>query len=289
VFKNLVDDEPSEKIGLYQGELIASLELHEKWRHLRGNSNIKWRSGIKHDCSKVMELKKIGDKYQNGFGELVELEDDYVYPLLKSSDVANDAIIPRRFVIVTQKKVGQETFSIEQNAPQTWNYLMKYAGLLDNRGSSIYQNKPRFAMFGIGDYSFAKWKVAISGFYKKLFFAAVGEHENKPIMLDDTCYFIACESKTEAENLAFQLNSSAAKEFFESFVFWDAKRPITSQLLQKLDLAKLLRELNKQNSTQEVENLRDGKRETFDAENLRKQWRKEKRAARKSANASSAD
>ncbi|MBC7796577.1 MAG: AMP-binding protein, partial [Pyrinomonadaceae bacterium] len=38
----------------------------------------------------------------------------------------------------------------------------------------------------------------------------------------------------------------------------------------------------------EVENLRDGKRETFDAENLRKQWRKEKRAARKSANASSA-
>jgi hypothetical protein len=34
-----------------------------------------WRSGIKHDCSKVMQFVPEGSAYRNGFGEVVELED----------------------------------------------------------------------------------------------------------------------------------------------------------------------------------------------------------------------
>ena len=94
-------------------------------------------------------------------------------------------------------------------------------------------------MFGIGDYSFSPWKVAISGFYKKLEFKIVGSYENKPIVFDDTCYFIPCKTKMEAEKICSLLNSKAGQEFFEAFIFWDAKRPITAEILQKLNISKL--------------------------------------------------
>ena len=42
--------------------------------------------------------------------------------------------------------------------------------------------------------------------------------------------------------LAKLLNSEAAKGFFRSLVFWDAKRPITAQLLSSLDLGILAEE-----------------------------------------------
>lgn len=42
-------------------------------------------------------------------------------------------------------------------------------------------------MFGIGDYSFAPYKVALSGFYKKPLFCLL--YASKPVMTDDTAYF----------------------------------------------------------------------------------------------------
>ena len=120
-----------------------------------------------------------------------------------------------------------------------WAYLEKYGALLDRRGSVIYRKRPRFAMFGVGDYSFTNWKVAISGFYKKLRFRAIGPCLGRPVMLDDTAYFIPCADEKEAAHLADLLNSETAREFFAAFICWDAKRPITIDLLRKLDLGLL--------------------------------------------------
>ncbi len=233
------DSEITQTIAYRDNELVASLQLFERWQHLRGDNN-KWRSGIKHDCSKVMELIREGDKYRNGFGELVELETDFIYPMLKSSDIANgSATVPKRWMLVTQKSVRDDTSQIASKAPKTWGYLQKYAHLLDKRGSSIYKNRPEFSVFGVGDYSFSPWKIAISGFYKKLCFKTVGKYENKPIVLDDTSYFIPCKTQEEAKRIAKLLNSPIAKEFFEARIFWDAKRPITIDILRQLDLEKL--------------------------------------------------
>ena len=239
VFENLTSENPIQKFGFENGELIASLDLYEKWKYLNGGSKLKWRSGIKHDCSKVIELTKEGNKYKNNLGEIVELEDDFVYPMLKSSDIANGNLEPRRWMLVTQKNVKEDTSKIAGIAPKTWKYLISHAELLDKRGSSIYKKRARFAMFGIGDYSFSPWKVAISGFYKKLEFNTVGSYENNPIVLDDTCYFLPFETEDEAADVCQLLNSSVAQEFFKSFIFWDAKRPITVDVLQKLDISKL--------------------------------------------------
>jgi hypothetical protein len=100
----------------------------------------------------------------------------------------------------------------------------------------VYRKRPRFSVFGVGDYTFAPWKVAISGFYKSLAFKVVGPVRRRPTVLDDTCYFLPCRSRAEARILADALNSPPAREFFRARIFWDAKRPIKKQVLAQLDL-----------------------------------------------------
>lgn len=244
VYENLNDNSPAFTFGYRQGHLVANINSFEKWKHLEGKGRYRWRSGIKHDCAKVMELYRENSRYRNGFNELVELEEEYLFPMLKSSNIANSYIeSPSRWMLVPQRISGENTDKIHKSAPKTWQYLERYANLLDKRASSVYNKHPRFSVFGIGEYSFARWKVVISGFYKKLFFKVVGPYEEKPVVLDDTCYFITCRTQQEACFIAELLNSDIAKEFFSAFIFWDEKRPITLDKLKRLDLLKLACEL----------------------------------------------
>lgn len=240
VYDSLFANAPEQVMGYKNGELIASVEEFNSLAHLQSFTKGHWRSGIKHDCSKVMELRKENGTLLNGFDEQVDIEADYLYPLLKSSDLGKAEVPdPRRWVIVTQKRVGENTSLIKSQAPKTWNYLLNHSALLDGRKSSIYQGRSRFAVFGIGNYSFASWKVAISGFYKSLSFKVIPPYEEKPVLLDDTCYFLSYSSFSEAKYVSDLLNSELAQRFLSSRVFWDAKRPITVDLLNSLDILTL--------------------------------------------------
>ena len=233
------------RIGYCDGRLLADTSAFKLWRHLEGNGLHRWRSGIKHDCAKIMELVEHSGQYWNGLGEVVDIENEYLYPMLKSSDVASSSERPQsRYMIVPQRFIGADTVEIKQRAPNTWKYLERHSELLERRASSIYRNRPKFSIFGVGDYSFAMWKVAISGFYKKLRFKVLGPLSGKPVMLDDTCYFIPCQTEEEAVRIAEMLNSNIAREFFSAFIFWDAKRPVTIGTLQRLDLLSLATELS---------------------------------------------
>ena len=242
-FATLDSTEPDTMFALWKGRLVADVKSLEAHQRLCGASPLKWRSGIKHDCSRVMELKPTAERgaYRNGLGETVKLEPTFLFPMLKSSELAKGNA-PSRYMLVTQTAIGQDTSRIAREAPLTWRYLESHASALDGRSSSIYRNRPRFSVFGVGSYSFAPWKVAISGFYKQTKFRAVAPVNGRPVVLDDTCHFLPCESEEEASYLEALLNSKAARGFFRSFVFWDAKRPITASLLASLDIGLLARE-----------------------------------------------
>ncbi len=232
--------------GFSDGHLISNMTHYKQWKHLMAMKAkmYQWRSGIKHDAVKIMELTRFPTFYKNGLAETCQLEDDYLYPLLKSSDLAKGLVAePRRWVVVPQSYVGESTKHIKYKAPKTWDYLNNHKSFFDKRKSSIYKGKPEFSIFGVGAYSFALWKVAISGLYKNLKFVVVGPYEGKPIILDDTCYSIACKSKVEADFMAYIFNSAVAQEFLSSFIFWDSKRPITVNILEKLNIEALVREL----------------------------------------------
>ena len=235
----------SSRFGLRGGDLVADLESYNKWKHLAGPQRYRWRSGVKHDCAKVMELHPSGPGiYMNGLQEKVALERRFLFPMLKSSELANgDVSAPSRWMLVTQSAIGEDTARIQSAAPRTWRYLCAHAGRLDRRRSTIYRNRPRFSVFGVGSYTFAPWRVAVSGFYKRFVFRVVGSFEDKPIVLDDTCYFVPCGSKAEAVLVRDLLHSEPAQGLLSAFVFWDSKRPVTVGLLGRLDLLAVAREV----------------------------------------------
>jgi hypothetical protein len=232
-------------IGLAGKELVADIDEYGRLRDIDGIPYYTWRSGVKHDAAGVMEFKRENGHFTNGRNEECFLEPTYMFPLLKSSDIANGRMTPDRCVLVTQRKPSDDTTEVKKIAPKTWEYLTAHADALDKRRSIIYQKRPRFAIFGVGDYTFSPWKVAISGLYKNCRFDVVGEYEGKPVVLDDTCYFIPCASQKEARFVCELLNSDVCQRFLRSLVFFDAKRPITIDVLNRIDLKRVAEHVNR--------------------------------------------
>jgi hypothetical protein len=231
---------PQAIIGLRDGALIADVRLYDQWHGRLGHGLSGWRSGIKHDCSDVFELVQCDSAYENGLGECVDVEPDVLFPLLKSSDVARNRP-PRKWLVVPQRTMSASPEQLQRLAPKAWQYLLGNAERLAKRGSSIYRNRPRFSIFGVGEYSFSPWKVAVSGLYKKLEFITVAPFRGRPVVLDDTCYFFPCQSERECLALYELVRSKPAREFWSAFIFWDSKRPITAEVLNLLDFAALAR------------------------------------------------
>jgi hypothetical protein len=240
VFDSLSAKRAATTLGLAGQDLVFDIRTYRRLKHLEGLCPYQWRSGVKHDCASVMELRRgNGHGLENKLGERVRIEQDYLFPLLKCSDLANGRVQPERFVIVTQRRVGEDTSVIAKAAPRTWDYLDSHRKLFEARKSSIYSSGIPFALFGIGDYAFAPWKVAVSGLHRTPRFALIGPVDGKPVLFDDTCYFIPFEDEHEARVLAEILNSEECKEFLTSLTFTDSKRPITVELLQRLNIRAL--------------------------------------------------
>lgn len=242
VFSSLTHASATQTIGLREGKLVADLDRFERWNHLSATGLSGWRSGVKHDCSKVFELTRIDGAFVNGLNEQTNIEQDVVFPMLKSSDLASGRD-PGKWMFVPQRSMSDAPSRLQSTAPMAWQYLVNHAGVLEKRGSSIYRNRPPFSIFGVGGYTFAPWKVAISGLYKSLNFVAVPPVESKPVVFDDTCYLFPCNSEEECAALLELMTSDAAREFLSSFVFWDSKRPITAKLLNSLNLGALAQSL----------------------------------------------
>lgn len=241
-FDNPIDRKRT--FGWVKDNFISDVGNYIQRVNIDGKCQFEWRQGIKHDCSKVMVLstKQPDGTYLNSMGNRINIEDDYVYPLLKSSDLKNTVITStRKSVIVPQKKIKEETDRIRETSPKLWAYLEQHSILLDARKSSIYKNAPRFSIFGVGDYSFKPYKVAISGFYKKPVFALVHSKQDKPIMLDDTCYFLGFDDFKQALIVMLILNSNIVQEFIKSVAFLNSKRPYTKEILMRIDILKAVK------------------------------------------------
>lgn len=247
-----------QKFGWLGDKFVSNIDSYVHTKEIDGECPFVWRQGLKHDCSTVMELNKVNGHYVNGLNEEVKLEEDLVYGILKSSDLKNTMINQtRKFTIVTQKKVGQDTKYIKSEYPETYQYLTEHQTSFDARKSSIYINKPLFSIFGIGDYSFKPYKVAISGFYKTFHFTLILPQDNKPVMLDDTCYLIGFDKIEFAVYALILLNSDTTAHFLQSITFADAKRTFTKDVLMRIDLLELANKINIEGFKTELNRLNE--------------------------------
>lgn len=230
---------PVRRFGIVDSLLVSDVDKYVSVRQADGKSPYVWRSGLKHDASSVFELVASPQPTTKAGVEL-DLEPEYVFPFLKSTDIFRGRHrVHSKWVIVPQMEFGADTKHLRLTAPKLWNYLEANAEALDGRKSSIYRNRPRFSVFGHGEYTFAPYKVAVSGLHKEPVFRLVPPLNDQPVVLDDTCYLLPFEDLTEAAVVTAILNSPECIALIDSLVFWDSKRPITKKLLSRLDLNRL--------------------------------------------------
>lgn len=227
--------------GWVKENFVSDIEQYNKTSQIDGKSQFIWRSGIKHDCSKVMELTPKEDGLYNGLGEVVNIEDNSVYPFIKSSDIGNGfSGKVRKYLVLPHLNLTEPSTAMKQRLPIAYAYLERHGDLLDGRKSSIYKKKPRFAVFGLGDYSFKPYKVVISALYKSLRFSLLTPIDNKVVMLDDTCYMLGFDNLAYAKITYSILNSQLVQQFISTVSFADAKRVVSTELLMRIDLFKAL-------------------------------------------------
>ncbi len=230
------------KFGYKNGQFCNNLGVDAE--DFDGQCCFEWRQGVKHDCAKVMELTVKNGTLQNGQKEEVQIEDALVFPLVKSSMFKAPVIDHfSKYVIVTQKKAREETEHLAWELPKTWKYLNDNIESFENRKSVIYRGAPPFSMFGVGNYSYAKYKVGVSGFYKQPLFSLLYSGDGKPVMTDDTSYFICFEQYDMAYVAMLLLNSAKVQEFLTRIAFLDAKRPYTKKVLERIDFEKIVEAL----------------------------------------------
>lgn len=248
--------QPILSFGWTGEKFVSNIEAYAGSKHIDGSSPFVWRQGLKHDCSDVMELERANGHYVNALGEEAELEGDLVYGILKSSDLKGTvAKLPRKYTVVTQTKVGQDTSYIRSRYPKTHQYLVNHHDSFAARKSSIYKGKPSFSIFGIGDYSFKPFKVTISGLYKTFHFTLVLPENGKPVMLDDTCYMLSFDRLDYAVYTLVLLNSPETKRLLQSITFPDAKRTFTKDVLMRIDLYKLASQYSPNELKGKIEDL----------------------------------
>ena len=248
IFPDLESDVPERVMGFARGWLIADLPAYRRSAFADGACPLTWRQGLKHDAAAVMELRRDPGTgaLRNRADQPVDVEAEFVYPLLKGTDLTRPPEQrPGRAVLVTQERLGDDTTRLAHRAPRLWHYLQANAQRFARRRSSIYRGRPPFAIFGVGPYSFAPFKVAIPGLHKAPAFRAVGPVEGRPVMLDDTGYFLPCSTAYQAAALTALCNDPVALDLIQSASFSDAKRPITKALLQRVDLRAILERVDR--------------------------------------------
>lgn len=245
VYCDLESATPSSTIGVVGGQFVANVDAYERSKRFDGQSPMIWRQGIKHDATAAMELiEEAGPKTKTG--QPVDIEDAHLFPLLKCTDVYRDRTdSATKWMIVTQRHPGEDTSKLAHSAPNLWSYLASHAAILDGRKSSIYKNRPRFCIFGVGDYTFAPYKIAISGFHKNPEFRMIGPINNRPVVFDDATYLLPFNDALECAATFALLTGPETSDLIASLAFWDSKRPVTKKLLQRIDLLAIAQETDR--------------------------------------------
>jgi hypothetical protein len=250
IYDSLSSKKIKTKLSYFNKIISYNLPFHKKNNQFIKKSDYIWRSGIKHDLAKVLELHFKDNHYYNGFDKVIDIEDNLIFPLYKSSDLMKEKIPkkPRKHIIIPQKFISENTEYIRYEYPKTWDYLSCYLSLFEKRKSIVHKNKPKFSIFSVGEYSFSKYKIAVSAFSKKVIFHSLTSIENKPVMLDDTCNFISLKSRAEMDYIYEMINSKKSISVLDSIIFTDSKRPITIEILNNIsieEIAKYYHQLEK--------------------------------------------
>jgi len=156
------------------------------------------------------------------------IEPHLVYPAVRGKDIERWGAKPEIYVLMVQDPQRSEPYpetKMKRDWPHTFSYLVRFKNTLLSRGSKTVREFAErtafYAMFGIGRYTIARYKVIWKRMASDLVAAVISQHKTtfgwKTIIPTDTTSLFATESEEEAHYLCAILNSQPVRRFVKSY------------------------------------------------------------------------
>jgi SAM-dependent methyltransferase len=174
------------------------------------------------------------------------VEADLLYPLLRWSDLASCAPLPRFFLLLTQdceRRVGLDEELMKSRFPRTYDYLRRFEDLLVSRAAyRRYQSRGAFySMYNVGPYTTADHKVVWRRMDKRINAAVVEPIDHplvgrKPVVPQETCVLVTCPTADEAHYFCAMIGSETAGRLIDSHSVRGGKSFGTPSILDYLPI-----------------------------------------------------
>jgi len=156
------------------------------------------------------------------------IEADRVFPAVRGADIRRWCATPGIYVLLVQDPERREPYpedEMKKNWPSTYDYLVRFKDVLLTRGSrtvrEFAERTAFYAMFGIGPYTVAPYKVVWKRMANDIVAAVISQHKtpfgHKTVIPTDTTALIATRHEHEAHFLCGVINSSPVREFIRSY------------------------------------------------------------------------
>lgn len=174
----------------------------------------------------VRNLEEMGKRKIKKVEERVE--PDLVYPAVRGSDIKRWGTTPEIYILMVQDPDKSEPYSekrMKKKWPCTYNYLTLFKNVLLSRGSrtvrELAERTEFYAMFGIGKYTVAQYKVVWKRMASDLVAAVISQAKTefgwKKAIPTDTTSLFATENENEAHYLCAIINSTPVRKFIKSY------------------------------------------------------------------------
>jgi methylase of polypeptide subunit release factors len=180
--------------------------------------------------------------------EMVEavIEPDLLYPFLRWRDITRYRAKLGHYLLLTQNcitRTGIDETLMREKYPLTLTYLQRFKQGLERRAAyRRYQDgRPFYSMYNIGPYTIAPIKVIWRRMDRRINAVVATTVDDpllgsRPLIPQETCVLIACDSLAEAHYLCALLNSSLVNHVVQSHSVDGGKSFGTPSMLSYLNL-----------------------------------------------------
>lgn len=156
------------------------------------------------------------------------IESDLVFPAITGADIQRWGADVSDYLLMTQdpnKSAPIPEDIMKNHYPRTYSYLTNFKQVLLGRGSKVLRSLAEktafYAMFGIGTYTVANYKVVWKRMASDIIAAVISQYKSpfgyKTIIPTDTTALIAADTEDEAHYLCAILNSNLLRDFISSY------------------------------------------------------------------------
>lgn len=190
------------------------------------------RHGVKDDAEAVFSIER---------GRLDSLEHELIYPYIKSRHVVKYGLFGHELRLVPVEKASEDNESmLRERYPATYEYLDSHREQLAERSSSWLDDGPFYNIFGVGEYTWALYKVVWCRLGFKPHFAVVSTVEDpdlgeKRVVPGDHYMFIGTDDEQEAHALCALLNSAVYQKSLQDIAS-EGKSSLSKAVVSELEL-----------------------------------------------------